>query len=104
MSASENECHEMATGHCAVLAALVIALDESGVMPKEVYSDALHRLWQDMPEDEAIGEAGAVIERVLDMLESPGGSGSQSDDKSDEQSRWNFVDDPVNDDSFAQSA
>lgn len=61
--------HEVTQGQCAVVAALVMALHESGVLPKDRYRDALHRLWRGMPEEEAAGEAGAVIERVLDILD-----------------------------------
>ena len=60
---------ETAEGQCAVVAALIIALDEAGVMPKEMYIDAINRLWLDMPEETALGEAGGVIERMLDLLD-----------------------------------
>lgn len=59
---------EMAAGQCEIVAALVLALHESGVLPQNSYSDTLHRLWTRMPEEEAVGEAGAVIERMLDLL------------------------------------
>ena len=63
--------YEMKAGQCAVVAALVIALHEVGVLPRTTYCDVLQRLWADMPEDEAVGEAGAVIERVLDLFSAP---------------------------------
>ena len=59
---------EAVAGQCAIVAALVVALDESGVLPKDKYHDALRRLWIQMPEEEAVGEAGAVIDRLLDLL------------------------------------
>lgn len=59
---------EAAEGQCAVVAALVIALHEAGVLPQDQYTNTLNRLWLSMPEDEAVGEAGAAIERVLDLL------------------------------------
>ena len=65
----EEYPYEMMQGHCATVAALVIALDECGVVPKNRYTDVLHRLWQEMPEEEAVGEAGTVIERVLDEVQ-----------------------------------
>ncbi len=45
-----------------------MALHESGVLPKDKYHGALRRLWIQMPEEEAVGEAGAVIDRLLDLL------------------------------------
>ena len=65
---AEDIAGEILTGQCTVMAALVIALHENGVLPKDSYSDVLQRLWSRMPEDEAIGEAGAVIERMIDFL------------------------------------
>ena len=64
----ENVAGEVLTGQCTLVAALVIALHENGVLPQDIYSDVLQRLWSNMPEEEAIGEAGAVIEQVLDLL------------------------------------
>lgn len=64
----ENVAGECLTGQCTVVAALVIALHENGVLPQDSYSDVLQRLWSRMPEDEATGEAGAVIEQMLDLL------------------------------------
>ena len=60
--------NEAVAGQCAIVAALVVALDESGVLPKDKYYDALRRIWIQMPEEEAVGEAGAVIDRLLDLL------------------------------------
>ena len=59
---------EAVAGHCAIVAALIVALHESGVLPKDNYHDALRRLWIQMPEEEAVGEAGAVIDRLLYLL------------------------------------
>ncbi len=59
---------EAVAGQCAIVAALIMELDESGVLPKDKYNDALRRLWIQMPEEEAVGEAGAVIDRLLDLL------------------------------------
>lgn len=64
----DDYAYQSAAGQCATVAALVIALQENGVLPLGRYSDALHRLWLEMPEDEAVGESGAVVERVLDLL------------------------------------
>lgn len=73
MFATDEYGNERKQGHCASVAALVIALDECGVVPRHRYCDALTRLWQEMPDDEAVGEAGAVIERVLELLGRDGG-------------------------------
>ena len=56
------------SGIATALAALALALEEKGALRKSDYSDALHRLWDDLPEDEAVGESGAVIQKVLDVL------------------------------------
>lgn len=68
MSGFDDYAYETVAGQCAVVAALVIALHDSGVMPLQRYNDALHQLWLEMPEQEAVGESGAVIERMLDLL------------------------------------
>ena len=65
---------ETAEGQCAAVVALVIALDEVGVLPKEKYTDALNRMWLDMPEETALGETGGAIERMLELLENAGHS------------------------------
>lgn len=64
----DNHRDEAVAGQCAVVAALIVALHETGVLPKDKYRDVLHRLWIGMPEEQAVGEAGAVIERMLDLL------------------------------------
>ena len=61
--------HEVTEGQCAIVAALVMALHESGMVPKERYRGALLRLWRSMPDNDAAGEAGAMIERVFDILD-----------------------------------
>lgn len=65
---------ETMMGHCTTVVALVIALEKYGVIAREKYIDALHSLWQEMTEDDAVGEAGAVVERVLDLLDADTGS------------------------------
>lgn len=57
-----------ASGIATALAALALALEEKGAIRKSDYSEALRRLWDEMPEDEAVGESGAIIEKVLDVL------------------------------------
>jgi len=67
-----DEFNDGATSGIAMsLAALALALEENGAIRKRDYRDALHRLWDDMPEDEAVGESGAVIRKVLDVLAGP---------------------------------
>ena len=75
-------------GHCAAVAALVIALDKSGVLDKSAYREALRRLWLDMADEEATGEAGAVIERVLDLLDAPADENSPAADAEDKRRIW----------------
>jgi hypothetical protein len=72
-------------GQCAVVAALVVALHETGVLPKDQYAAALNRLWIGMPDEEAAGEAGAVIERVLDLLSARAYTADPPDDAAGEQ-------------------
>jgi hypothetical protein len=50
------------------MAALVIALDESGVLPKARYRDVLLHLWTTMPEEEAVSETATVVESLLGLL------------------------------------
>ena len=47
---SHAKSSPLGPGVPATLAALVIALDEAGVMSKERYRDTLQRLWSEMPE------------------------------------------------------
>ena len=58
---------DMQTAHCAVVAAVVIALHENGVLSRASYCDVLQPLWTEIPDDEALGEAGAMVERALDL-------------------------------------
>jgi len=77
-----DEYNEDSTsGIATALAALALALEEKGALRKSDYSDALRRLWNDMPEDEAVGESGAIIQKVLDVLaiadsRAPAGNGT----------------------------
>lgn len=70
----------VAEGQCAVVAALVLALDEACVLPRERYAHFLHDLWLAMPEERAVGVAGAMVDRVLDLV----AMGSRIDDPADE--------------------
>ena len=70
---------ETVEGQCTIVAALVIAPEESGALPPDGYRKNLLRLWRAMPEQEAVGEAGAVIERVLDLLAAQGSAGPSPD-------------------------
>jgi hypothetical protein len=100
----EAHAHEMMRGHCVTVAALVIALDECGVVPRSRYNEALHRLWREMPEEEAVGEAGAVIEQVLDLLETDGDLHGNSDGAEPGQHIRDFTRKAVNDDIHAKLA
>jgi len=79
---------ERLAGYCATVAALVIALDESGVLAKNSYRDALDRLWFAMEDEEAVGEAGAVIERMLDSLDTHVSGNCPSADTEEKQDIW----------------
>jgi len=68
-SGTSKHIHELAAGNCAIVAALVIALHENGILPQEKYRNVLQRLWVMMPEQEAVGEAGVVIEQLFDLLD-----------------------------------
>ncbi len=95
---------EVAAGQCAIVAALVIALHENGILPQDRYGDVLRRLWSGMPEEEAVGEAGAVIERVLDLLSARAGVAYQVEDAEQKQKISTFARRAVNDDAIARPA
>jgi len=76
----EEDANDVKAGHCAAMAALVIALNEAGVLPNHGYRDVLHSLWLEMPEQQAVGEAGAVVERVLELVDTGVGAPYPSDD------------------------
>ena len=65
----EDVVSELAAGQSAIVAALVIALHNEGVLHRDRYTAVLRRLWANLPENEMVGEAGAVIERMLDTLD-----------------------------------
>jgi hypothetical protein len=94
----------ISAGQCAVVAALVMALHETGVMPKDEYTAALNRLWIGMPDEEAVGEAGAVIERVLDLLGARASSANRPDEAVEEQAISARAETPVNEDAIPRSA
>ncbi len=84
--------------------ALVLALHESGVLPFERYRETLHRVWAKMPEEAALGEAGAVIERVLDLLGARAETGDRSVEATNTPAFPVIAGRPVNDDAVAGSA
>ena len=104
VSGINNYAYETLAGQRAVVAALVIALQESGVLAPGRYRDALHRLWTEMPDDEAEGEAGAVIEQMLDLLAAPACMPYPSNDAGRKQEFSVFDRAPVNDDAIAPPA
>jgi hypothetical protein len=76
MYRTDDEIDDMGIpGIATAVAALALALEENGVLHKDAYCGALRRLWDAMPDGEAIGESGAVIEKVLGILDDAG-SGS----------------------------
>lgn len=68
MHRTEEYNENNTSGIATALAALALALEEKGAIRKSDYSEALRCLWDEMPEDEAVGESGAIIEKVLDVL------------------------------------
>lgn len=76
---------EVVAGQCVIVAALIVALHENGVLPKDKYRDALQRVWIGMPEEEAVGEAGAVIDRLLDFLRAGADVVHQPDETAQDQ-------------------
>ncbi len=60
--------NDVAPGMPAALAALIIALDESGAMSKEKYRDVLLRIWTDLPEEESFDGEAIVCQRLLEYL------------------------------------
>jgi hypothetical protein len=79
MFAVDDFANELTAGHCAAVAALVIALDEFGILSKSHYSNILESLWEEMPDEVAVGEAGVVIERVLEHLRGGDGEAETTD-------------------------
>ena len=59
----------MNTGLCASIAALIVALDEADALHRERYEDILKHFWVTLPDDLADGDAGAVIEEVLELVD-----------------------------------
>ncbi len=59
----------MNTGLCASIAALVVALDEADALHRARYEDILKHFWVMLPDDLADGDAGAVIEQVLEFVD-----------------------------------
>lgn len=98
MSGIDGNTHETLAGHCVAMAALIIALDENGVLPKHDYCDTLRRLWLQMPEEEAVGDAGTVIERMLDFLDPSADPALPSDIAKPAREIHRFGKKPVNDD------
>ncbi len=99
-----DHAQQISEGHCAAVFALVLALHESGVLPLSVYRETLHRVWAKMPEEVALGEAGAVIERVLDLLGAPTETGDRSTETTNTPAFPVIAARPVNDDAVAGSA
>lgn len=98
LSATNDYVSETAAGQSAIVAALVIALNETGVLPMDKYADVLNRLWIRLPDEEAEGEAGAVIARVLDLLGTLAGSALPSGEAARGQPASTAPGRPVNDD------
>lgn len=61
---------ETAEGHATIIAALVMTLHKAGTLPVDSFRETLNQIRAAMPEDEAACETGAVIERMIDFLNS----------------------------------
>ncbi len=61
-------CDGLNSGLCASIAALVVALDEGGALHRDRYEEILGHFWAKLPDDQADGDAGAVIEQVLELV------------------------------------
>jgi hypothetical protein len=68
MSPEQKRSSEITAGLASALFALVETLDEKGVIRFEDYRATLHRLWDEMPEDDAGSGTGFVFERLIDLL------------------------------------
>lgn len=82
---------ECANGTCVAIAALVLALDKADVLPKQAYAAELGRLWLHMPEEQAVGEAGAVIERTLELLGASGATDNELEKTPASQRRFAVI-------------
>lgn len=65
---SNHTSADVSAATVSALAALIVALDENGVLPRQRYCDVLLRWWNEMPEEDAQGATGFVFERLLDLL------------------------------------
>jgi len=61
---------ETAEGHTTIIAALVMTLHKVGTLPLDTFRENLNQIRNSMPEDEAACETGAVIDRMIDFLDS----------------------------------
>jgi hypothetical protein len=68
MSPEQQRLSQLISGIATALFALVVALSEKTVLQLEDYRATLHRLWDEMPADDAGGGAGFVFERLIDLL------------------------------------
>ena len=59
---------EAISGLCTSVAALVVALDDAGMLSRTRFDDILKQLWVGMPAEEGEGGAGAVIETILTQV------------------------------------
>lgn len=68
MNTSDDYNENCLPGIVTAVAALALALENNGGLRRQDFGNTLRRLRDSMPEDEAVGESGAVIERVLEAL------------------------------------
>lgn len=67
----ESDAYAMVQGLSAAMMALVETLEESGFTTKSAFRRNLFAVWHEMDEGAAAGEAGGVIETLLEGLDEP---------------------------------
>lgn len=77
MDSIEDYVKDSMEGLFVVTETLLAALCDSGHLPREKFCRTLEDKLSEMPEDEAYGDKGAVIERVLDVLSAAAAEGRQ---------------------------
>lgn len=92
---------ETAEGHATIIAALVLTLHKAGTLPLDSFRETLHQIRATMPENEAASETGAVIERMIDFLESEACSNHPIIDEARSSEKAPDADKPVRDDTVA---
>lgn len=59
---------EIVPGVPVSLAALIIALDQSGAMPKDRFLSVLTQIWREIPEDDGLDGEAMACQRLLEFF------------------------------------